>query len=135
MKKAELETMLRNEALDVVMKALEDHFDADTLLVNVGTIAIPVTDAEKNEKFVVVKVSTPRGTRNAAGTYDPYDGYAAAEDYQIQLDMRATKKAETAEKNRIKEEEKARKKAAKETIKKLNKDGLNKMIHEPEEAA
>lgn len=130
MTKAELENLLRDEIVKAVASALEHHFDTDTLIVGPGDIAIPVTDAENNEKFGLISISIPRGTRNAEGTYDPYDGYAAAEEYKMILEDRAEKKALREEKKRLAQEERARKKAAKETIKKLNTDGLDKMIHE-----
>lgn len=130
MTKAELENLLRDEIVKAVASALENHFDTDTLIVGPGDIAIPVTDAENNEKFGLISISIPRGTRNAEGTYDPYDGYAAAEEYKMILEDRAEKKALREEKKRLAQEERARKKAAKETIKKLNTDGLDKMIHE-----
>ena len=55
------------------------------------------------------KVSIPRGTRNGNG-YDPYDGYAAAEDYKIDLAEKAEKKAAAEAKKaaKIAKDQKAR---------------------------
>ena len=69
--------------------------------------AIPCLDEEGNEKWILVKVSIPRGSRNGEGGYDPYDGYSVAEDYQFDL-------ADKAKKKRAAEEQKAKKIAADE---------------------
>jgi hypothetical protein len=92
MNKSQLETLLRNEFLELVSKAIEDNRETDVLRVSTSEIAIPCLNAEGNETWVIVKVSVPRGTRNGNG-YDPYDGYAAAEDYQIEQADKAEKKA------------------------------------------
>ena len=41
---------------------------------------MPVLDADGNEKFALIKISIPRGSRSD-GTFIPYDGYAAADAY------------------------------------------------------
>ena len=103
--KATLENALRNEILQVIIKALVDHFDAETIAVGSGEISIPVTDAEGNEKYPKIKV--PRGTRNGEGGYDPYDGYAAGEAFQLEKESKAQ---ERAVKKAMKEAEKGKKK-------------------------
>ena len=109
MTKAQLETELRNSCLDVLKKTLDGVYGCDVLPVSANEIALPVTDAENNEKWIVIKVSIPRGTRNGNG-YDPYDGYAAAEDYQIDLEEKAEKKAAAEAKKaaKISKDQKAR---------------------------
>jgi len=94
-----------------------------------GEITLPVTDDEGNEFYANIIVKIPRG-RRSEGTYIPYDGYAAADEYDEELEAKRKEK-ETKEKAKAtKEAEKKRKQEAKKTIKKLNKDGLDKMIHE-----
>lgn len=136
MSKASLETALRIEALEVVKEALSAHYDLDLktqiCVVSASELAIPVVDAEGNEKFVLIKVSIPRGSRNAAGSYDDYDGYAAAEDYKIELEQKQAKREASAAKKEAEAKAREAKRAAKQTIKELNKKGLDKMIHEGE---
>lgn len=136
MSKPSLETALRVEALQVIKEALSTHYDLDIekqiCVVSANELAIPVVDTEGNDKFVLIKVSIPRGTRNGAGSYDDYDGYAAAEDYKVGLEQRQAKKDATAAKKEAEAKAREAKRAAKQTIKKLNKNGLDKMIHEQE---
>lgn len=95
--KAELETAIRNNILSKISEMLSKELDTDVMPVSASELAIPVLDEEGNEKFAVVKVSIPRGTRNGSG-YDPYDGYAAAEDYRAEQEEKAAKKAASATK-------------------------------------
>lgn len=136
MSKASLETALRVEALQVVKEALSAHYDLDIdkqiCVVSASEIAIPVVDADGNDKFVLIKISVPRGTRNAKGSYDEYDGYAAAEDYKADLERKQAKKDASAAKKEAEAKAREAKREAKKTIKELNKKGLNKMIHETE---
>lgn len=112
MNKAELESRLRDEILSVIATALQNHFDCDILTTGAGEVAIPVLDAEQNEKFGVIKVSIPRGKRSAGG-YEPYDGYAAEEEYKFTLEDREEKKTARAEKKARAEIEKEKKRAEK----------------------
>lgn len=129
--KAALETELRNELLEKIMALLKKDYDTDDVkMVSASEMMIPLLDSERNEKFAVIKVSIPRGTRNGNGSYEPYNGYDAATDYEMELEDKAKKKAASEQKKLDKEKEKERKKKVKEVVKKLNKDGLQKMIHE-----
>ena len=133
MSKASLETELRTTALDVAKKAFIEAYgigENEVCVVSASEFAIPVTDSANNEKFILVKVSIPRGTRNGSGGYNSYDGYAAADDYKIGCEQRAEKKRVSAEKKQLAEEEKERKRQAKMTIKELREKGLDGMIHE-----
>ena len=133
MSKASLETELRTTALDVAKKAFIEAYgigENEVCVVSASEFAIPVTDSANNEKFILVKVSIPRGTRNGNGGYDSYDGYAAADDYKTGCEQRAEKKRVSAEKKQLAEEEKERKRQAKMTIKELREKGLDGMIHE-----
>lgn len=91
--KATLETELRNEILQVIIDALEAHFDANCIVVGSGEISIPAVDSEGNEKYPKIKVSIPRGTRNGEGGYTPYDGYEAAEEYKAEKESKAQERA------------------------------------------
>ena len=132
MSKASLETKIRNEIVEKIAELLRQEY-GDALAVGPGELAIPTVDEEKNEGWALVKVSTPRGTRNGSGGYDPYDGYAAADDWAFTLEQRAAKKAATAAKAAAKEKEKERKREAKKVVKDLNTKGLDGMIHEEAE--
>ena len=140
MTKAQLETKLRNTFLNFVTEQVQTSFDTDVLPVSASELAIPCLDEEGNEKFVLIKVSIPRGTRNGNGGYDPYDGYAVAEDYAQDCVEKAAKKADIEAKKQAKiaKDEKARaeKKAlaeANKNLKELRKIKLTEK-HEDEDA-
>jgi hypothetical protein len=130
MSKSALETAIRNELLEKVSMLLAKDYDTDVLPVSASEITIPVVDKEGNEKFALIKISIPRGTRNGEGGYIAYDGYKAAEDYKYDLEERAAKKAASAEKKERAEKERERKREARKVVKKLNKEGLQGMIHD-----
>ena len=119
MNKAEMETKARNGYLDFISAKLTEQYDADVLRVSASEIAIPYVDEEGNEKWALVKVSIPRGTRNGNGGYDGYDGYAAADDYKFDLEEKAAKKAKAEEKKAAAIAKKAEAKAVKKAIKNL----------------
>ena len=137
MSKASLETALRNEILDVIRAALSEHFDLDPVTqieaVSASEITLPLCDSEGNEKYPLVKVSIPRGTRNGNGGYTPYDGHAAAEEWQAELADRADKAAKRKEKAERAEKEKERKRAARKVIKALNTEGFEALVHKTDE--
>lgn len=136
MSKASLETELRNEILDVIRAALSEHFDLDPELqieaVSASELTLPLCDSEGNEKYPIVKVSIPRGSRDGNGGYIPYDGHAAAEEWKLVLADKADKEKKRKEKAEREAAEKERKRKARKTIKKLNNEGLEAMIHEGE---
>jgi hypothetical protein len=93
---------LANEQLrEGYLVAIADFLkkDDDVLRVKSNEIAIPVIDANDEEKFVVVTVKVPTGADKGK---EPYDGYAEAEDYAHKL---AEKKIK-AEKKRAEKEKK-----------------------------
>ena len=100
--KAELETIMRKEIIEVIRTALSEHFDLDPIKqiedVSASEITVPLVDMEGNEKYPIVKVSIPRGKRNGSGGYIPYDGHAAAEEYKGEQEEKAAKKAASAAK-------------------------------------
>ena len=133
--KAALETALRNEILDVIRAALSEHFDLDPEVqieaVSASELTLPLCDSEGNEKYPIVKVSIPRGSRNGNGGYTPYDGHAAAEEWKLVLADKADKEAKRKEKAERAEKEKERKRAAKKVIKDLNTKGFKALVTEP----
>ena len=126
MNKAQLETALRNQYLDMIRQMISDNVDVDALTVGASEIAIPCLDAEGNEKWVLVRVSIPRGTRNGDGGYDPYDGYAVAEDYALDLEEKAQKKEKAEAKKQAKIEKDKAKRAEKAALAEANK-GLKEL--------
>ena len=131
MSKAALETAIRNDILTAMTAFLSEHFEADVMDVSASELVMPVVDAEGNEKFALIKVSIPRGTRNGDGGYDAYDGYAAHEEWELEKADKADKAAKRKEKAERAEKEKERKRAAKQTIKKLNTVGFKALVSEP----
>ena len=91
--KATLENLLRNQYLSFISGAISQEMEIDALPVSASELAIPCLDEEGNEKFVLIKVSIPRGTRNGMGGYDPYDGYSAHDAYVEEMASKAQEKA------------------------------------------
>ena len=122
MTKAQLETALRNCFIALVKDMVNEKVDADALPISASELAIPCLDEENNEKFVLIKVSIPRGTRNGAGGYDPYDGYAVAEDYALDLEEKAAKKEAAEAKKQAKIARDEAKRAEKKALAEANKN-------------
>ena len=120
MTKAQLENKLRNECLELLHETLDNKYGCDVLPVSASEIALPVTDAEGNEKWILIKVSIPRGTRNGQGGYDPYDGYAVAEDYAIDCAEKTQKKADAEAKKQAKIAKDEQKRAEKKALAEAN---------------
>jgi hypothetical protein len=106
--KASLENALRSDVMQIIIDALEAHYDVNAIVVGSGEIALPIVDAEGNEKYPKIKVSIPRGTRNGEGGYIPYDGYEVAEEFKAEKE---SKVQERAVRKAMKEAEKKRKNA------------------------
>lgn len=131
--KAALETAIRNDILNVITAHLSEHYDTDVLDISASELVMPVVDAEGNEKFALIKVSIPRGSRDGNGGYNVYDGYEAHEEWELVKADKADKEAKRKEKAEREAAEKERKRAARKTVKKLNTVGLNALIHEQED--
>ena len=67
----------------------------DVLVVGANELAVPVVDADGNEKWVVITIKVPSGSRDG----DAYDGYAMAQDYQMRQTAKAEKQAERERKS------------------------------------
>ena len=122
MTKAQLETALRTEFLTFITDKVKNAYETDVLPVSASELAIPCLDADGNEKFVLIKVSIPRGTRNGQGGYDPYDGYAVAEDYALDLAEKADKREAAEAKKQAKIAQDERKRAEKKALAEANKN-------------
>ena len=83
-----LNDAIRAFYLRKVCECLEE--EDEVLVVGANELAVPVVDADGNEKWVVVTVKVPTGSRDG----DAYDGYAMAEDYCLRQKDKAAKQAE-----------------------------------------
>ena len=119
--KAQLENELRDDVLAVINRALTEHYQTDILDVSTSELTLPLIDSERNEKFVLIKVSIPRGTR-VDGGYEPYDGYAAHEDWQLEKEGREERKRASEAKKEAAEKQREAKRAAKATIKTMKQE-------------
>ena len=91
--KASLENGLRNKFLSFISDVISSEMETDVLPVSASELAIPCLDEEGNEKYVLIKVSIPRGTRNGEGGYTPYNGYDAFEEYKADKESKAQERA------------------------------------------
>ena len=66
----------------------------EVLVVGANELAVPVVDTDGNEKWIVLIVKIPTGSRDG----DAYDGYAMAEDYCLRQKAKTEKAAERARK-------------------------------------
>ena len=67
----------------------------EVLVVGANELAVPVVDTDGNEKWIVLTVKVPTGSRDG----DAYDGYAMAEDYRMRQKNKAEKAAERERKS------------------------------------
>lgn len=125
-----LNNTLRNSTLRDIISFIASKYDVDVLSVSSSAIVFPTVDEEGNEKYVKISVSVPRGTRDGKGGYEDYDGYAAAEDYKLDCEEKAAKKAASEAKKAAKIKADQAKREAKKVVKELNEKGLDGMIHE-----
>ena len=92
-----LQNELRGKWLLMLSNLLESQGE-QVLRVKSNEIAIPTTDSENNEEFIVITVKIPTGTRNG----ELYDGFEMADDYQLKL----IANSEKAKERQIKKERK-----------------------------
>lgn len=92
-----LNDKLREKYLEIISKAMND-IGEEVLRTNSNEIAFPCVDEEGNDKYVVLTIKVPIGSRDG----DAYDGYSMAEDYAIKCKT----KAENAEKKKKEKEKK-----------------------------
>ena len=108
-----LNDRLREKYLEIISKALHD-IGEEVLRTNSNEIALPCLDEEDNDKYIVLTVKVPTGSRDG----EAYDGYSMAEDYAI----KCKKKEETAQKKKAEKEKKI---ARDEKKRKEKKNGEN----------
>ena len=125
MSKASLETEIRNKFLADITAMITEKYDTDALPVSASEITVPCLDSEGNETWALIKVSIPRGTRNGSG-YDPYDGYAAAEDYRSDCEDKLAKKTAREAKKQAEIKKAEEKRAEKKALAEANK-GLKEL--------
>lgn len=87
-----LDNSLREKYLEIIFGALSTAGE-EVLRVGSNEVALPCVDAEGNEKFVVLTVKVPTGSRDG----DLYDGYSMAEGYELKLKEKEEKAAKAAE--------------------------------------
>ena len=109
MTNAKLNETLRNEYLNLIAECFHSD-DYEVLRTGSNEIALPCVDAEDNEKFVVITVKVPTGSRE---DNEPYDGYSMAAAYEMKCKEKAQKAKAAAEKKakKIKADEKRREEA------------------------
>ena len=103
-----------DEAIKVrFLESVTEHLSnagEEVLRVGSNEIALPVVDAEGEERWLVLTFKVPTGSRDG----EEYDGYSMKEDYEMKLAKKAVKaeeKAKKAEKDKAKREAKAKGKA------------------------
>ena len=124
-------TAVRDEILESVRQFLETKYDTWCEEIGSGKIIMPAVDKDGEEFYFKFEATIPRGTRSG-GTYMPFDGDNAIKEWRETKRIKAEEKAAKAAEKERKEKEKQRLREAKKTVKKLNKEGLNKMITEGE---
>ena len=98
-----LRSNLREKITKEIFETLADSGE-DVMMTKSNQFCFPCVDENGGEWFARVTIEIPTGSRE---DHEPYDGYAMAETYQINL----KEKAEKAEIEKKKKEEKAKKDA------------------------
>ena len=93
MSMAKTQKSLNDELRALYLERVHDclSLEDEVLVVGANELAIPVVDTEGNEKWIVLTVKVPTGSRIDG---EPYDGYAMAEDYRMRRIAKAEKAAE-----------------------------------------
>ena len=102
-----LNDKLREVYLELISKTMTDAGE-EVLRVGSNEICFPCVDESGNDKYVIVTVKVPIGSRDG----DAYDGYSMAEDYAIKCKNKAeaAKKKEAEKAKKIARDKKAREK-------------------------
>lgn len=112
---------IKQEILSEVMKFLEERFDTDVKKTDKSKIMMPVVDSKGEEFYLVFSASVPRGKRDDLGSYVPYDGYAAAEEYKLNEEIERQSKEAEAQRKALEAAKKAEGKRVKKAIQNLEK--------------
>ena len=97
----QLDEALRQKYLANISKLLTDQ-EEEVMAVKSNEIALPTLDEEGNEKWIVITVKVPTGSRDDG---EPYDGYGMALQYkeaQAEKEEKAKAKAEKEAKSKNK---------------------------------
>ena len=97
----QLDEALRQKYLTNISKLLTDQ-EEEVMAVKSNEIALPTLDEEGNEKWIVITVKVPTGSRDDG---EPYDGYGMALQYkeaQAEKEEKAKAKAEKEAKSKNK---------------------------------
>ena len=113
MGKQNLDNAIRVDIMNKLTDLISRELNMDVIPVSASALAVPVVDAEGNEKFVKLAVSVPHGSRDGNGGYIPYDGYKEGDLYKEDLALDAAKKLKKENEKKAKEEERERKREAK----------------------
>ena len=106
-----LNEKLRERFLEIICEILKEK-DEEVLRTGSNEIAVPCLDEEGNEKFIVLTIKVPTGSRDG----EAYDGYSMAEEFEIKQKLKVEKAKETAEKKakKIERDKKLREQKRKE---------------------
>lgn len=85
---------LKGKYLPMFRDYIANDLDLEALQVGSNELAVPVLDDEGNEKWLVLTLKVPTGSRDG----EEYDGYSLAEEYEIRCREKAEKAKATAEK-------------------------------------
>lgn len=116
MTNSKLNEILRAKYLNAIREALE-ALEEDVVITGSNEIAVPCVDTEGNEKWCVITVKIPTGSREDG---EAYDGYAVSESYAMKCKEKREKAKAAAE---AKAKKIARDKAAREKAKSETKVG------------
>ena len=104
----QLDEEIKVRFLEGVSEHLENAGE-EVLRVGSNELALPVVDADGNERWLVVIFKVPTGSRDG----DPYDGYAMKEDYDMNQAKKAAKAAKAEENAKKAAKDKAKREAKK----------------------
>lgn len=106
-----------DEAIKVrFLEGVTEHLSnagEEVLRVGSNEIALPVVDAEGEERWLVLTFKVPTGSREG----EEYDGYSMKEDYEMKLAKKAAKAEEAAKKKAEKIKKDSASRAVKEKAK------------------
>ena len=100
-----LEKGIRDPILAAIARLIDEEFQSTPLQVSSTSIAFPVVDSEGGEKFAVIQVLVPRGTRDGK----PYDGFEEHENFKAEQAAIENKRKVLKQEKDAKERELARK--------------------------
>ena len=104
----QLDEAIKVRFLECVTEHLSNAGE-EVLRVGSNEIALPVVDAEGEERWLVLTFKVPTGSRDG----EEYDGYSMKEDYEMKLTEKAAKAEEAARKKAEKIKKDAASRAAK----------------------